>query len=85
MKVVCISDEVEGLTLGKVYFSQNHVKKEKNDLQDSIISIFSKSVIKTSKGYHRIINDNLMVSWYDASLFIPIDELRENKLNELGI
>jgi hypothetical protein len=26
-----------------------------------------------------------MVSWYDASLFIPIDELRENKLNELGI
>jgi len=81
MKVVCISDEVEGLTLGKVYFSQNHVKKAKNDF----ISIFSKSVIKTSKGYHRIINDNLMVSWYDASLFIPIDELRENKLNELGI
>ena len=31
MKVVCISDEVEGLTLGKVYFSQNHVKKAKND------------------------------------------------------
>ncbi len=50
-----------------------------------VISIFSKSVIKTSKGSHRIINDDLMVSWYDDSLFIPIDELRENKLKELGI
>ncbi len=33
----------------------------------------------------RVLNDKGKVEWYTINRFITIDELRHNKLNELGI
>jgi hypothetical protein len=74
MKVICI-----GFGLGLT--PNNHY-----DVIDIIYNQFPdwSSKVKKIKKY-KIIDDNGLINWFYDDVLTPLDEYREDKLNELGI
>ena len=74
MKVICIDnkDVSSSLTVGKFY-----------QVLDSLVSKWESSGLKLQT--YSIINDEGRQSRFNKRFFITIEELREQKLNILGI
>lgn len=74
-KVVCMAND-DGdlpLTINKIYDIFY------DDLSDKLDKLFSEIL------YYQIIGDDDLIEIYSKSLFISLEEYRNNKLNNLGI
>lgn len=73
--LVCINNKIKnwtysGLTINKIYYIDQNI-------QDSI------HLILENPSTYTLVNDDNILYTYDKSLFITIEEFRENKINEL--
>lgn len=91
MKVICIKNnkgyclnevttDKNSLTLGKVYqCARSFVYIYELEKKGTTCEEW----LETSDIL--VMNDNGVMSWYDRSTIIPLDEWRNSKLNEIGI
>ena len=76
MKVVCVNKGSYHLTVGKVY-----------DVEESPVYHETDSGIRTDKLLFNyfVTNDKGYQHFVEGDLFIPLDDVRDKKLNILGI
>mgnify|MGYP001006962779 CR=1 FL=1 len=81
MKVVCIGPNhiLDSLTKNKTYLVVSYWSSV------SGMSIKKPPYISADKLQYGIIDDSGITNYYDSIRFLTLDEVRENKLKELGI